>query len=243
MSNPAVIMLTNTNTKSGGRFKVEDNIGESMHIHYDNFRIDLTIKEFLLFTEIIEKSMLNLIDNKSFNINNFDPIFLHDISHMLKDLVTVKYDKIKLSSIIVSTNGLFGVPKWSRLKESRVFKAMSGDFSENNNYKQSNLINQTNQERVDNVKSIIEQKGYPFNDEYLVFFNNQNYIRDGQHRACSLLFDKGDLEVPVLRLFFKDDKYNLNDKLWLTSFFPIMKSNLRNIARKILNRIRNYNKF
>ena len=236
-------MLTNTNTKSGGRFKVEDNIGESIHIHYDNFRIDLTIKEFLSFTEVIEESMLNLIDNKSFNIDNFDPIFLHDISHMLKDLKTVKYDKIKLSSIIVSTNGLFNVPKWSRLKESRVFKALSGNFSENNNYEQSNLINQTNQERVDNVKSIIEQKGYPFNNEYLVFFNNQNYIRDGQHRAASLLIDKGDIEVPVLRLFFKDDKYNLKEKRWLTSFIPTIKIKLKNLVKKILNRIRNYNKF
>ena len=187
--------------------------------------------------------MYKNIDNKSFNIDNFDPIFLHDISHMLKDLETVKYDKIKLSSIIVSTNGLFKVPKWSRLKESRVFKALSGNFSENNNYEQSNLINQTNQERVDNVKSIIEQKGYPFNNEYLVFFNNQNYIRDGQHRAASLLIDKGDIEVPVIRLFFKDDKYNLKEKRWLTSFIPTIKIRLKNLVKKILNRIRNYNKF
>ena len=76
MSNPAVIMLTNTSTKSGGRFKVEDNIGESMHIHYDNFRIDLTIKEFLKFTEVIEESLVNLLNNKRFNINNFDPLII-----------------------------------------------------------------------------------------------------------------------------------------------------------------------
>ena len=34
MRNPAVLMLTDLKTKSGGRFKVEDNIMKH-HIHYD----------------------------------------------------------------------------------------------------------------------------------------------------------------------------------------------------------------
>ncbi len=49
MSNPAVITLANSTSRKGKfkRFVVEDNIGESVHLHIDNMRIDFTINEFL----------------------------------------------------------------------------------------------------------------------------------------------------------------------------------------------------
>lgn len=238
MSNPGVIMLTNTNTKSGGRFKVEDNIGESMHIHYDNFRIDLTIKEFLSFTEVIEESMVKLIDNKSFNIDNFDPNFLHDISHMLIKLESVSFENIKLSELIVSKKGFLGVNRWASLNKSRVYRAINGDAEANNNYIQNNFINQNNQDRVYTVKKLIKEKGYPYNGEYIVLFNNQNYIRDGQHRASSILAIKGNMEIPIIRLKFKNNSYNLEKNLWIASFIPSMKNNVKKIMRKILNRVK-----
>ena len=94
MSNPAVIMLTDVSTKSGGRFKIEDNIGEAIHIHYDNFRIDLTIKEFFEFAELIEGCLISLIDNPDFNINNYDPSFLLDIYYMIPDLEGISFEKV-----------------------------------------------------------------------------------------------------------------------------------------------------
>ena len=238
MSNPAVIMLTNTTTKSGGRFKVEDNIGESMHIHYDNFRIDLTIKEFLEFSEVIEESLVNLLNNKRFNINNFDPSFLHDISHMLINLESVTFENIQLSDLIVSRKGFLGVEKWVSLNQSKVFRAINGDAEENNNYVQNNFVNQNNWERVDTIKKLINERGYPFNDEYIVLFNNQNYIRDGQHRASSVLYAMGDIEVPIIRLNFSRDRYNLNEQLWIYSFVPHMKGKVKKIVRKVINKFK-----
>ena len=238
MSNPAVIMLTNTSTKSGGRFKVEDNIGESMHIHYDNFRIDLTIKEFLKFTEVIEESLVNLLNNKRFNINNFDPSFLHDISHMLINLESVTFENIQLSNLIVSRKAFLGVEKWVSLNQYKVYRAINGDAEENNNYLQNNFVNQNNQERVDSVKKLIEERGYPINNEYIVLFNNQNYIRDGQHRAASILSVKGNIEIPIIRLKFKNNNYNLKKNRWINSFIPSMKSNAKKLVRKIINRVK-----
>lgn len=238
MSNPAVLMLVNLPTKNGGRFKVEDNIGESIHIHYNNFRIDFTIEEFLNFTKIIEGSVVNLIDNEAFNINNFDPIFLHNISHMLVDIERVSMDTIKLSDLIVTKTGLFGVPKWTSLKESKVYRAINGDSKENNKYKQSNLYNQNNQDRVDKVKELVVKKGYPFNDEYIVLFNDQNVIRDGQHRAASMFFSKRDTEIPVIRLHFYNKKYGAKKYLWINLFLPTMKIKAKVIAKKIINRLK-----
>lgn len=233
MSNPAVIMLISTPTKSGGRFKIEDNIGEAMHIHYDNFRIDLTRKEFLNFTEVIEESLVKLLNNKTFNIDNFDPTFLHDISHMLINLESVSVENIQLSDLIVSKKGFLGVQRWAPLNQSKVYRAINGDSEENNNYLQNNFVNQNNQDRVNTVKKLIEQKGYPFNDEYIVLFNNQNYIRDGQHRASSILSVKGDMEIPVMRLHFKNNSYNLKQNRWLNAFIPHMKSNAKKWLRRL----------
>ncbi|WP_456379215.1 hypothetical protein [Lutibacter sp.] len=238
MSNPAVIILVDTKTTSSGRFKVEDNIGEAIHIHYDNFRIDLTINEFLNFTNVIEESLNNLIDNESFDINNFDPNFLHDISDMLIHLKKVTFETVNLSDLIVSRKGFLDVPKWAGLNESRVYHAIKGDSLENDNYLQNNFFNQSNNDRINSVKKLVKQNGYPYNNEYIVLFNNQNYIRDGQHRASSLLAEKGDLQIPIIRLHFKNNRFNLKHNLWLHSFIPVMKSKTKNLAKKIIARVK-----
>ncbi|MDA9017975.1 hypothetical protein N9H40_00490, partial [bacterium] len=78
----------------------------------------------------------------------------------------------------------------------------------------------------------------PFNDEYIVLFNNQNYIRDGQHRASTILSVKGKIEIPIIRLKFKNNKYNLKKNRWINSFIPSMKSNAKKLVRKIINRVK-----
>ena len=40
-----------------GRLDVEDNIGEGIHIHYKNFRFDLTIKDFIKFAKACDTSL------------------------------------------------------------------------------------------------------------------------------------------------------------------------------------------
>ena len=237
MSNPAVIMLTDVSTKSGGRFKIEDNIGEAIHIHYDNFRIDLTIKEFFEFAELIEGCLISLIDNPDFNINNYDPSFLLDIYYMIPDLEGISFEKVFLSELIVARKGVLGVPSWGKLSQSRVLKALNGDDKENNDYLQKNFFRQSNKERVESVSSMVYELGYPFNDEYIVLFNNQKFIRDGQHRAASLYNKNGDAEVEVLRMIFTNNKYNLSDNLWLKSVAPAFKQKIYNLI------IRVYKKF
>jgi hypothetical protein len=44
------------------RLDIEDNIGEGIHIHYKNFRLDYTIEEFLNFAEGC-KEALDSIDS------------------------------------------------------------------------------------------------------------------------------------------------------------------------------------
>jgi len=46
--------INSTPDKHGDLLKIEDNIGESIHIHYRNVRIDLTISEFVKLADELE---------------------------------------------------------------------------------------------------------------------------------------------------------------------------------------------
>ena len=70
MSNPGVIYLSSTKTKQNGSFRLEDNIGEAIHLHYENFRVDLTTSVFLNLSTTIEKSIEELINIPNFNTKN-----------------------------------------------------------------------------------------------------------------------------------------------------------------------------
>ena len=56
------------------------------------------------------------------------------------------------------------------------------------------------------IRKSIQEKGYDEKLGWFVVYGDDNIIRDGQHRACSLLLEQGDLTVPVIRLYFSDDK-------------------------------------
>ena len=62
-TNPGVIVLTKTqlqDTHLHHRLDIEDNIGEEMHIHYKNFRMDYTVKDFLELARACDDALTNL---------------------------------------------------------------------------------------------------------------------------------------------------------------------------------------
>ena len=62
-TNPGVIVLTKTqlqDTQLHHRLDIEDNIGEEMHIHYKNFRMDYTVKDFLELARACDDALENL---------------------------------------------------------------------------------------------------------------------------------------------------------------------------------------
>ena len=61
--NAGVVVLSTTflqNTTMNGRLDIEDNIGEGIHIHYKNMRLDFTIKDFLHLAEACDKALHEL---------------------------------------------------------------------------------------------------------------------------------------------------------------------------------------
>lgn len=237
MSNPGVIYLAQCETRNGVSFRVEDNIGESIHLHYGEIRIDITIQGLLDIAETMNDALDQLLEVPGFSSKDYDPVFLHDIAHCLIDLERVDKATIKLNDILVQTVGIFGLPVVRRLKHSRVVKALGGNDSELNRYKQENLRGQSNKVRVDEIHSSIKKNGYPFKDQYIVLFNNQNMIRDGQHRAACLYYlEGGELTVPVIRLQFKNGMHASSEHPWVVYLFKWNKRRVKNLLRTIIKR-------
>tara|TARA_Y100001938_G_scaffold126800_1_gene179079 strand:- start:644 stop:1522 length:879 start_codon:yes stop_codon:yes gene_type:complete len=62
-TNPGVIVLTKTllqDTQLHHRLDIEDNIGEEIHIHYKNFRMDYTVSDFLELARACDDALTNL---------------------------------------------------------------------------------------------------------------------------------------------------------------------------------------
>jgi len=62
-TNTGVVFLSRkilTDTGMNNRLDIEDNIGEGIHIHYKNFRLDYTIEEFLGYAEACKKALEEL---------------------------------------------------------------------------------------------------------------------------------------------------------------------------------------
>ena len=190
MSNPAVIFLAQCQTSQGESFRVEDNIGESIHIHYGNIRFDITIDELLDLASFLRNCINEIVDVDGFDINYFDPIFLKNIGSQLLDVEKIIIEEIRLTDLRIITKSRVKLPLISGLTKSMMFRALNGDKGDYYKYQQENMIFDTNQVRLDGIEEHMTCNEYPFNNEYIILFNNQNIIRDGQHRASVLLKNK-----------------------------------------------------
>lgn len=110
MSNPGVLILTEKSLGRGNSFRVEDNLGEAVHFHYKNMRIDLSIKELYRISEICDDSIYKLVDAKGFDMDDFQEDFLLDQSQYLTDLNEVKVEKLKVCKLQYIKKGMFGIP-------------------------------------------------------------------------------------------------------------------------------------
>ena len=222
MSNPAVIILDKVSKWRGklNRFQIEDNIGESIHIHIDDIRFDFTISEFLKLNKMMEEALDSLELFNGHNLKSFDPVFLKDISRMIPYISNINIEEIEISKLKCITRfKLIGDIYWITLRKIEkipAFKYLNGNKEEFLSYKQKNLIDKNNIERINRTLTSIKKNGYPFNDQYIVLFNKQNIVRDGQHRIAALAHLNGlNSKIKVMRI---DLDGNFKTKIFKQNF-------------------------
>lgn len=207
MINPGVVTLASLNgfeyVNFPYRFCVEDNIGESIHIHFKDIRLDLSVEDFTALADKAEGIIDKLVDAPGFEARRLDRTILLGLSAQLPYLTRVRIEKIRLEDILVDTFDEHGRPMTASLKHSRVLKALYGDTKENDEHRvQFNYFRRGSCERITNRERIrynleqIREHGYPYGDELIGLWAN-HVIFDGQHRAACLYYLYGNIDVPV----------------------------------------------
>jgi hypothetical protein len=237
MSNPAVITLANSSSGKGKfkRFVVEDNIGESVHLHIDNMRVDFTINEFLEFSKMTREALRGLEVLPGYSIDDFDEHFLMEIGGQLSKLESIKIEEVKLSELrcIVSKSYKRGLilKKLLSIQKTPVYKYLIGDTENYENYKHYNYFGIDNPGRINSILRSIQDNKYPYKNKHIILTSGQNIIRDGQHRAAVLYhLYGGDCKVKIMRFIFKGSSHHV--KIKSTNFFRIVKWFLLIIYRK-----------
>ena len=70
----------------------------------------------------------------------------------------------------------------------------------------SNHIHENSYDRLIKSLKSIKQNGYPYNNKYIILYNNEMIIRDGQHRACCLKYLYGNISIPVMRIHLNNNE-------------------------------------
>ena len=204
MSNPAVVKLDRDHVNKSMVW-LDDNFGESIHIHIDDIRVDLTVEEFKSLNDDLGIILNDLLRIDNFDITKIDPVYLSLwLWPRLSKISKIKIDNVNLGDMLVrSMDG----KRIEALRNSVEVKALNKETKENDTFKrESNHIGQTDTQRLCGILDSIKQNGYPYDGKYIIMFGDNNLIRDGQHRASCLYYLYGTKDVPVMRIYFDDMK-------------------------------------
>ena len=251
MSNPAVISLASKNIQSRHVW-LDDNIGETIHIHVDTFRIELTNREFASLCEDICDAVNELVRVPGFDLHKIEPVYFEtELSHWLKYLECVKLESVRLRDIICGAWAGFNGIK--HLPDSWGVKVLNDEIR--SPIQKSRFLHegQSDQARFESAFRDIKERGYPYNGEYLYLFAN-NRISDGHHRAAALWKLLGDSEIPVMRLYFSEEfnippDHDIHVPWWkktfafrlavkTRNFFRYLMHDQKTLARKIYTNLR-----
>lgn len=225
MSNPGILVLF-SEPKGVGNIKflqIEDNIGESIHIHINDFRIDLTIDEFNEFSEIFAKALRNLDDTdgrlllapqflaetyKYFNFNRIDyftkTIKLSDLNFIVRKTYFRFFYLVYLQKINKTPQYKFLIGETQKLEK---------------NY-QYNPLQQDGIARLNNALLHVTNHKENFENYNLIMYGENNIIRDGVHTsACLAKFYGSNKDVETIIITNKRKFYD-----WDSSFLWSLKS-------------------
>lgn len=245
MSNPGVILLA-VHNKRGGCFekmKIEDNLGESVHIHLDNYRIDLTIKEYQSFSELIWQALVELDDlPNALKDSNFLSDTYRAISYA-KPIVNLKKEKIQSLSFIKRSRWLrfFYLYRLVKINQTPQYLYLTDESNGYETYPQQNNLGITNIDRLRKRSIQLTESGFKDSGSVAIVFGDQSLVvRDGMH-MCSILAHKHGLTSEVNVLSVKNVGYRAKfNQPVIWSFKSIVRSTYfiaRRLARVLLQKV------
>lgn len=209
MSNPGVITLTEKEISPSKSFRVEDNLGEAVHFHYNDIRIDLTLKELMYIGKVCEETIYDLVKAKDFSMDDFDGDFLNEYSQCLMDLEKVEVDKVPVKELYVQMKNLIHLP---------VCRKMSSGMAK---------------------KILEKEKLYGKKREAykVVLFNDDTVIMYGKEQVAELFLEDGEGQIEVLRMCYKKKKHSVSKHPWVPFLFKWNKKRLIKVAKKMAMKV------
>ena len=209
MSNPAVITLVNGIISNKTRVRIEDNLGESIHIHLNNHTFYLSVNEFEHLVEAFTEATRELLLYEGIILDDFDiSSFDWDWLKRYRKIVSITKRMVKLRDLY--TSNLYYYDNYTSreyvsVQESHYYKTLEGDSKALLRYKLPNMYGYDNIRRSFEMLGLIKNYGYPFDDKNILV-NQYGVIYDGVHRAAALLYlYGGDYVIPVKMLDFEDE--------------------------------------
>ncbi|MBR1413067.1 MAG: hypothetical protein IJ574_00150 [Bacilli bacterium] len=194
----------------------------------NNNNISFELKQTDNFIIKYDKCFKLIFDNKTFTANDLndlidyiynyyekeypinydyrliDPIYFSLFFYDLLDkIIMVKEDMINIKNIRLLRYKSEPVT----IEKSERYKALV-----DRNYKmfspfKSNSIFETPEERLNNILKSIKDKGYGYDNQVAIFYNDEPYIRDGQHRVSAVKYLNGDIDIKIIRFYLKGDYF------------------------------------
>ena len=184
--------------------------GYNININFNNniFQVTINDKVFNFTIDNYKKVCINIYDylnNKyplGIDFKNIDPVYLSlFLWKKLDSIDSICYDDVYLDDLYLPSNG-----NLIRLTETDVYKTLLG-YNVNIIKKfNSNHVSQSSQQRVFDMLNSIKKNGYGFNHQFVILYNDENVIRDGQHRACCMRFLYGNIKIKVMRIMLNKEK-------------------------------------
>lgn len=214
MSNPAVYLL-NQNEIHGNVLRIEDNLGEAIHIHYGDIRFSITVDEFEKMCDAFERAAKTLFELEGHDWDVIDKSSLDwDWLSNYEQIEKISLKKVRLGDLHTVRNIYKGVPfqRIVKLENSLFVEELTHGNSEIDKYSEVNLYGQSNRDRLYGMYEKIIESDYPFDEKYICV-DSENSIFDGDHRAACLFVKYGDdYEIPVIELSFKNQS-TIKEKL------------------------------
>lgn len=147
----------------------------------------------------VEKMLNKLILVDGFDCRNFQPKYMAlFLSKIFPAFVKEELDYEYLKELRVNDTTEF-----QYLEFSERVRALEGKLNiDTVAQKASNSIGQTNSTRLFKCLCEVKERGYPYQEQYIILYNHDLRVMDGAHRAACLYHLYGNIRVPVKRLYF-----------------------------------------
>ena len=175
MSNPAVFRLNKSNIR-GNVISIEDNIGESIHIHMGLVRFDLTTDELLNITKTLLSVLNEQVAIEGFDLSDQNEYFLERIALGIPYIESVEEDYITPNSLRYLYENDKGDIVEDYVINTPLYKFYCGSADIINDYEIKRDIWETKEETLERVRTRRN------NDVYV---NERKLVLDGYKRVCA----------------------------------------------------------